>query len=322
LSSAGVDSRSALRGLETPGFMRFLILHYHIFKNAGTTLENLLQKNFPQTFARFEGDGRDAQLSAAELLAFVREHPELQAISSHHLRYPRPCAPGFVFFDLLFLRDPIDRLGSIYTFFQQDAPTGDPLSRLAHESDLRGFFVELLEKHPHIANNPQVNMLAGDGAYTRPPGPADLARATQTMLDAALLGVVDCFLESLVAGQYFWHPAFPNLDIAAAPANVASARGSTLAGRRAEVERACGPRLYRELAGLNELDLELVRRARAEVARRFHLVPRHAKRLQALMEEVRRLGGGDLTGDSGLPRSGSTSAFWRALTQTAFHRPR
>jgi hypothetical protein len=40
------------------------------------------------------------------------------------------------------------------------------------------------------------------------------------------------------------------------------------------------------------------------------------------MEEVRRLGGGDLTGDSGLPRSGSTSAFWRALTQTAFHRPR
>ena len=90
--------------------MRFLILHYHIFKNAGTTVENLLQKSFPLSFARFEGDGRDAQLSAAELLEFVREHPELQAISSHHLRYPRPSAPGFVFFDLLFLRDPIDRL--------------------------------------------------------------------------------------------------------------------------------------------------------------------------------------------------------------------
>ena len=317
-----MDSRSALRGPETPGFMRFLILHYHIFKSAGTTLENLLQKNFPQTFARFEGDGRDAQLSAAELLAFVREHPELQAISSHHLRYPRPCAPGFVFFDLLFLRDPIDRLGSIYTFFQQDAPTGDPLSRLAHESDLRGFFVELLEKHPHIANNPQVNMLAGDGAYTRPPGPADLVRATETMLDAALLGVVDCFLESLVAGQYFWHPAFPNLDIAAAPANVTSARGSTLAGRRAEVERACGPRLYRELAGLNELDLELVRRARAEVARRFHLVPRHEERLQALMEEVRRLGGAEFSGESDLPRGSRVAAFWRALTQVSFRHPR
>ncbi len=167
--------------------MRFLILHYHIFKNAGTTVENLLQKSFPHSFARFEGDGRDAQLSATEVLAFVREHPELQAISSHHLRYPRPSAPGFVFFDLLFLRDPIDRLGSIYTFFQQGALSDDPLNRLAHESDLRGFFSELLDKHPHIANNPQVNMLAGDGAYTRPPGPADLARGVHQRL-ALLLG--------------------------------------------------------------------------------------------------------------------------------------
>jgi len=289
--------------------MRFLILHYHIFKNAGTTVENLLQKSFPHSFARFEGDGRDAQLSAAELLAFVREHPALQAISSHHLRYPRPSAPGFVFFDLLFLRDPIDRLSSIYTFFQQDALSDDPLNQLAHESDLRGFFVELLDKHPHIANNPQVNMLAGDGAYTRPPGPADLARATETMLDAALLGVVDCFHESLVAGQYFWHPAFPNLDIATVPANVTCASGSTLAGRRAEIEKACGPQLYRELAGLNEFDLELVQRARAEVARRFHLVPRHDERLQALLDEVRRLGGGASFVEIGLPRIGRRAGF-------------
>ena len=61
--------------------MRFVILHYHIFKNAGTTVENLLQKNFPHSFARFEGDGLDAQLSAAELLDYVREHPQVQR---HH----------------------------------------------------------------------------------------------------------------------------------------------------------------------------------------------------------------------------------------------
>ena len=83
-------------------------------------------------------------------------------------------------------RDPIDRLRSMYTFFQRGTPSDDPLSRFAHESDLRGFFLELIEKHPHIANNPQVNMLATEGAYTRPPGPADLARATETMLDVAL----------------------------------------------------------------------------------------------------------------------------------------
>jgi hypothetical protein len=192
------------------------------------------------------------------------------------------------------------------------------LSRLAHEADLRGFFRELLDKHPHIANNPQVNMLATDGAYTRPPGPGDLARATETMLDASLLGVVDCFRESLVAGQYFWHPAFPNFDIAAAPANVTCPAGATLAGRRAAIEKACGPRLYRELAALNDLDLELVRRARVEVARRFRLVPRHEERLQALIDAARQLGGGEPCVESRLPKSGRMAAIWRAW----FHRPR
>jgi hypothetical protein len=209
------------------------------------------------------------------------------------LRYPRPHAPGFVFFDLLFLRDPIDRLRSIYTFFRQGAATDDPLSQRAHEADLRGFLLELIDHHPHLANSPQVNMLATEGAYTRPPGPADLARATATMLDASLLGVVDCFSESMVAGQYFWHPAFPDFDIAAAPANVTAAPGSTLEGRRAEVENACGKSLFRELSALNELDLELLRRARAEVARRFQLVPRREQRLQALTGALQRLGGGE-----------------------------
>ena len=129
--------------------------------------------------------------------------------------------------------------------------------------------------------------------YTRPPGAADLARATATMLDASLLGVVDCFDESLVAGQFFWHPAFPKFEIAAAPANVTSERGSTLAGRCAEIENACGKSLYRELAALNELDLELLRRARAEVARRFRLVPRREERLQTLIDTVRGLDGGE-----------------------------
>ena len=278
--------------------MRFVILHYHIFKNAGTTIENLLQQNFPHTFARFEGAGRNAQLSGAELLSFIRSRPTVRAVSSHALRYPKPYAAGFVFFDLLFLRDPIDRLRSIYNHFLQAAPSDDPLSFLAHQSGLRGFVEGLLDQHPHIANNPQVNMLATDGAYTRPPGAADLARATGTMLEAALVGVVDCFWESLIAGQYFWHPAFPNLNVAVAPANVTAPVESTLAMRLAEVEDACGPQLYRQLAALNELDMELVQRGRAEVWRRFQLVPGHDERLLSLHDEVRRLCGTAPWGES------------------------
>ena len=155
-------------------------------------------------------------------------------------------------------------------------------------------------------------MLATDGAYTRPPGPADLERATQTLLNAALPGVVDCFDESMVAGQYFWHPAFPDFDIAAAPANVTAARGTTLAARREEVAAACGPALFRDLLHQNELDQKLVDRARAEVLRRFSLVPRGEERLAALREELAKLGGTAVP-ITVPPRPGRIAAFWRGI---------
>src|SRR5664279_596912 len=67
--------------------MRFVILHYHIFKNAGTAIGNLLKLNFGERFSEFEGDGPDCQLSGQSLVAWLEQHPEVQAVSSHQLRY-------------------------------------------------------------------------------------------------------------------------------------------------------------------------------------------------------------------------------------------
>jgi hypothetical protein len=40
------------------------------------------------------------------------------------------------------------------------------------------------------------------------------------------------------------------------------------------------------------------------------------------MEEVRRLGGAEFSGESDLPRGSRVAAFWRALTQVSFRHPR
>ena len=139
--------------------MRFVILHCHIFKNAGTSLANMLERNYLGRFARFDDADPGTHLSRDRVLAFVREHENLQAISSHQLRYPMPTAPDIVFFDLLFLRDPIDRIHSMYCFFRKGPLTDDPLCALAHELDLGGFIERLITDYPHIANDAQVNML-------------------------------------------------------------------------------------------------------------------------------------------------------------------
>jgi hypothetical protein len=294
--------------------MRFVILHYHIFKNAGTAIGSLLKLNFGARFSEFEGDGPDCQLSGRSLVAWLEQHPEVQAVSSHQLRYPRPESPGFVFFDLCFLRDPIDRISSIYTFFRKNPPQGDALSALAHETTLGRFVAHLVEHSPHMVNDVQVTMLATDGAYIRPPCEQDLVRATETLHGMSFPGVAECFYQSMVAGQYFWKPVFPNFDNAATPANVSRDPASTLESRLKAVRFACGKTLYKELERLNALDRELLRRARMEVARRFRLTPDHERRLAELRARVVVIGGKDFPADSALPPTrGKVSAFLHGL---------
>jgi hypothetical protein len=294
--------------------MRFVILHYHIFKNAGTTIEHLLERNFPGQVARLEGNDSAGRVPNEQLLRLLDERPEVRAVTSHQLRYPKPQAREMVFFDVCFLRDPVDRVRSMYEFYRRGAPEGDYLGMLARVSTLGEFIARLVEEHPHIVNDAQVNMLATDGAYVRPPGPEDLQRAARTVVEASFPGVVDRWAESMVAAEYFWHPAFPGFRAAEPAANVTCPARSTLAERREEVRAACETRVHEALLKLNQLDLELLERARAEVARRFALVPEGAARVRALWARTRELAGAaEPDGEPGHEQAGPLAALFEKL---------
>jgi hypothetical protein len=260
--------------------VRFVLLHYHFFKNAGSTIEDILAESFFENYGRLDTTDFDGAVSQEELISYLRRYPRMKAISSHQFRYPVPQARGYIFFDLCFLRDPIDRIRSMYDYFRQKPVPGEPASELARERSIGGFIAGLVEQHAYRASNVQVNMLA-NGVVNDPPVESDLIRATQVMLQTAFLGVVDCFHESLIAGQHSLQPVFPNLAVAQPPANVSSGPDSA-----AEFKRACDPDVYAELARLNALDSELVSRARAEVHRRFSMVPDGQARLRELQETV------------------------------------
>jgi hypothetical protein len=240
--------------------MRCVLLHYHFFKNAGTTIEEILAHSFGH-FARLDNADPNQPIGNAELLAFLERNPLVQAVSSHHIHYPVPQAPGFLFFDICILRDPIDRLRSTYDYFREKSFAGYPLSDLANRTTLPEFLERLVEDAPFHANDVQVNLVA-NGEWDRPPGPDDLERATRRILSASFLGVVDMFEESLAAAENSLKIVFPTLNCAQPPANVSSAP-------RVPLDEICPPAVYERLQRLNTLDLELLKRARAEVARRF-----------------------------------------------------
>lgn len=252
--------------------MRFVILHYHFLKNAGTSIESILDRSFGGYFTTLDSPDRDGHVSNDQLLALLRGNPHLRAVSSHQIRYPMPQVPGFFFFDICSLRDPIDRIRSMYDYFREKPAEGDAVSQLACESTLGDFIARLIEQMPWYVNDAQVNLLA-NGIANDPPTERDFDHAVAGMLRTSFLGVVDCFHRSLAGGQYFLRPVFPELNCAAEAVNVSGGLESTLEDRIAKVKDACAPRVYEELLRLNSLDLKLLSLARAEVDRRFLSIP-------------------------------------------------
>jgi hypothetical protein len=269
--------------------MRFVILHYHLFKNAGSTIENMLDRNFGERFYRLDTADRDGRLSEDVLLSYLKDNLQIQAISSHHLRHPVPAARGFLFFDLCFFRDPLDRIRSIYDYLHEKPSVGDPLSDLAGRWSLGEFVPRVIEAMPHHVNDVQVNLLANAGDYKGPPGRADFDCALKRMLETSWLGVVDRFNESIIGGQNLLDPAFPGMVCAVPPVNASGGLDDALQLRLLKLEKACGSRVYSDLVRLNILDRELLRKARAEVARRFTLVPNRKARLQSLAWQLQDL---------------------------------
>lgn len=262
---------------------RFVLLHYHIFKNAGTTIEYALSRCFKKRFAQLHGREANSILTGEDTAPFLLAHPEIVAISSHHLKYPKPRARGLVVFDFCVLRDPLDRLWSMYQHFRRAEPIDD-LSAKAKEMDAQSFFDLLLEEHPHLVNDVQVNVLANRAAYTRPPDSADLSAALKIAREMSAIAVVNLFDESLMAAEYFLHPAFPTIRLEYVSQNVSPARG-TEERFREEV----GDRVYQQLRKMNQLDSELVSWASGEVRRRFELVPGAGRRLLDLRRRCAEL---------------------------------
>lgn len=248
-------------------YMRFVILHYHIFKNAGSTIEDILDHSFGDRFGRLETGVDGGLIANPELVRFLDARPGLCAFSSHQIRYPLPETPGYLFFDVCFLRDPLDRLRSFYDYFRQRPNPADPMSDLANGSTLGDFVAGMIRDHSLFIRNNQVNLLAC-GGDSDDPCERDLELAIRRMMTTSFLGVVDCFEESATAGAFALRPAFPELDCARPAVNVSRGMQGTVADRIAELREACGPDVFNELLRITARDRRLVDLARAEVKRR------------------------------------------------------
>ncbi|MGR3732958.1 sulfotransferase family 2 domain-containing protein, partial [Pseudophaeobacter sp.] len=125
---------------------RTVILHYHLFKNAGTSLDQILKRNFGDRWVtrEFSMKGGD---NSAQLADWIREEKDAVAFSTHTGAGPVPEIEGVRVVSVMLLRDPIVRIRSAYQFERKQC--ADTLgARLAKEVDFETYVRTRLEM-PH-----------------------------------------------------------------------------------------------------------------------------------------------------------------------------
>jgi len=245
---------------------RNVIVHYHLFKNAGSSVDQLLKMNFSDQWVAFDGETPNAIIGCKELEKIILSKPEVQAFSSHQIIPPLPEIDVNVY-PIVFLRDPIDRIKSAYLFEWKkqlglDAPKGT----------LEEY---IKEKFTHKRRNSIEEFQTIRLSNTHPERFHDIAHVSdeellenaQTFIQSlSFVGLVDEFDRSVDLLREFLKPAFPGFKMREVKANVLQDLSLTQERKREVIKYELSAEIYEEIVERNQLDERLYQFGKAHFA--------------------------------------------------------
>lgn len=246
---------------------RPVVLHFHLFKNAGTSVDVILKRNFGDAWGEVEGPN-NKKLDSEPLVEFIRSHPNLKAISSHTAVVTLPKADDLNIIPMCFVRHPIDRIRSVYDFERvQEAKTPGAIQAK------KGSFKEYVDWR--LANPPSWQVKNFHAVrfkdfyeFTRPMQQELVEkRALRAVRNMPWLGLVEKFEQSMEAYALAIREHFPEFKIYQANANRTTNSQLSLQDNIEAFKDRVGIETYSELEEMNELDFRLYE----IVKKRFHV---------------------------------------------------
>ena len=253
---------------------RIVILHYHLFKNAGSSVDHVLKMNFqgnrwrnqefkgPTTNIPLVLGGRSNYQSVQDWLA---GHPEVVALSSHTAAMPLPELPDTRIFPIVMVRNPVVRLQSSYLFERKQFDSGRQTitTKLAGKTDFAGYLHGLLEmKNQSMARNYAAVRLAG----AVPGSPEQLRqRAFKALKVLPFVGVVERFDHSMMVLERCLRPHFPKFQVLPAWQNATAEVSTSLSERLDQIRNEIGNDFYREILSANRIEIDLHKAASRKI---------------------------------------------------------
>jgi len=236
---------------------RTVLVHYHLFKNAGTSIERLLRDAFGEAWASWDKSEPGARISGADMQEWIEHRPGIRAVSSHQLVPPVPRG-NFRVVPIVFLRDPLLRVRSAWRFeWQKQLGLNEPKGSLVEYIEAK-----FVHRHSSVIANFQVSRL---GNLDYHGGRPRLHRYNEMLLPAAcrfidslpFVGLVDRFAESLELLQEACREPFPGFEVREYRENVLEVTEESIASRHERLRKDVGNELFDELCLRNRLDLQL-----------------------------------------------------------------
>lgn len=242
--------------------MTTAILHCHLFKNAGTSLDSILSRNFPGKWIEKEFKGTP-KLRRPKIASWINDNPQCIAFSSHTCVGPLDQNLNRELLLITNYRHPIDRLKSAYGF-EKNQGTSNFGAVLASETNFCGYIrsrLALAKIVPHFfCVNWQARYFAtfSTDAIIRPDISDDelYGLALEGFDKFAHIGLVNKMDESNKLLEKNLRRIFPHFNSYDLHLNRSEQKRS-LTEKLDSIQHELGEEVFTDLLRANEVDLKL-----------------------------------------------------------------
>lgn len=221
------------------------LLHLHIFKNAGTSVDNIFKEYFSERYFSFDLPHSGKRIDVKKVNDFFAENPSCRYLTSHQIGMPAPVYLKRPIFPIFMLREPFGRVPSCF-FFERDKQR-----RVAADETIETYVRRHLDSGAVTATIGLQLLTLTDHrlieSHRRTALDADaLASAERTVEGAAAFGIVERFEDSmrlLIRSHARW---FPGLEALLARIDTRANIGPSPPEARSEARRYLRETLSRE----------------------------------------------------------------------------
>ncbi len=237
--------------------MRNVLVHYHLFKNAGSSIDRCLKDSFGDSWHAFDPERSSALYTAKEFDEIILENEKSIAFSSHCIVPPISNRVAKLH-PIIVFREPISRVMSAYLFEWKIQKNLEEAYGRLDEYIHKKFSKPRMNA---IENFQTIRLAVDDDSCRRPSRKLSdsqlLEGACNLVEQLPAFGLVERFEESVGWIQNKYEKQFPQLNLKPVTANVTQTKIMSMDQRHKAILDLVGQELFDELTLRNQLDIQL-----------------------------------------------------------------